>query len=229
MSSSEGIRGGGAALRYWELRQQVAANNLANATTPGFKAERVFSQLVNGQQLSASAALDLTAGPITPTERPMDVALEGSGFLVVQTPAGERFSRGGSLRLDAERRLTDASGNPLLFESGTPTLPQGDVRIDAEGTVSVEGQTIGRLRLERAADGAMLFHEAGGLLRSDRGSVPVEGVAVKQGHLEESNVNVLDSMVEMIEIQRSFASVQRTLTILDGATDTAVNRLGRLS
>lgn len=229
MSSSEGIRGGGAALRYWELRQQVAANNLANATTPGFKAEKVFSQLVDGRVLTASAALDLTAGPVTPTERPLDIALEGSGFTVVRTAQGERLSRGGSLRLDAERRLTDASGNPVLLDNGAPALPQGEIRIDADGTVSVEGQRIGRLRLERAGDGAMLFHEAGGLLRSDRGTIPVEDVVVRQGHLEESNVNVLDSMVEMIEIQRSFASVQRTLTILDGATDTAVNRLGRLS
>lgn len=228
MSTTEGIRGGGAALRYWELRQQVAANNLANATTPGFKAERVFSELVNGRVVTASAALDLRPGPLTATERPLDVALEGAGWFVVKADGGERLTRGGSWQLDSERRLVDASGNPILLESGTPALPPGDIRIDERGAVMVDGQQIGRLRIERPADGAMLFHEQGALLRSDRGTVPLEGGVVKQGYLEDSNVNVLDSMVEMIEIQRSFASVQRTLTVMDATMDTAVNRLGRL-
>ena len=229
MSSTEGIRGGAAALHYWELRQQVAASNLANATTPGFKAERVFSELVDGNRVTASAALDLRPGDLTATERPLDVALEGEGFFVVRTAAGERLSRGGAWTLDAERRLTDGNGNLLLLDGGSPVLPPGEVRVGEQGEVSVAGEVVGRLRVERPADGALLFHESGGLLRSDRGTRPAADFTVKQGYLEESNVNVLDSMVEMIEIQRSFASVQRTLTMLDGTMDTVVNRLGRLS
>jgi flagellar basal body rod protein FlgG len=230
MSNTDGIRNGAAALRYWEVRQQVAANNLANANTHGFRAERVFSRLLDGSVQTASAALDLRPGSITPTERPLDVALDGAGFFVVDTPNGERLTRAGSFGLDGERRLIDAQGNRVQFEDGSPALPTGEIQIDDKGGVSVAGVSVGRLRIEAPAQGSMLFHEAGALLRSDRGTVAVDPAAtrLRQGHLEESNVAVLDAMVELIEIQRAYTNVQRTMSLLDGTMDTAVNRLGRI-
>jgi flagellar hook-basal body protein len=77
-----------AALRYWERRQEVASNNLANVSTEGFKGQRVFARMVEGALPAADAVTDFTPGPLSTTGNPSDVAIEGRGFLVVKTPSG---------------------------------------------------------------------------------------------------------------------------------------------
>src|SRR5690606_10100423 len=102
------------ALHYWERRQEIAANNLANADTTGFKAEKVFARVMGDAIPVADAMTDMSAGTLTPTGEPLDLAIGNDAFLVVETPQGERLSRGGSFTLDAEGRIVDSSGNPLL-------------------------------------------------------------------------------------------------------------------
>ena len=228
-----GLVSGANALRYWQARQQVVANNLANAETHGFKGERVFARLLGENLVAPEAATDFRQGALTPTDRPLDIALEGVGFFVVRTEAGDRLTRGGSLRLDPDGRMVDGLGNVLLGEHGPMIVPQGagEIAIGEDGEVTVDGVPIDRLRVERPAEGTELFHEAGALFRAE-GETTALKVAerrVRQGHLEASNVGTLDSMVDMINIQRAYAAVHNSLQVADGVLDTIANQIGRLS
>lgn len=220
------------ALRYWERRQEVLTNNLANVNTTGFKGERVFGRLVGDALTVVDTRTDFSAGTLRPTQQPLDLALGGEGFFVVQTPNGERLSRGGSFQLDAEGRLTDAGGNPLLAEGGPVVVPPGaKLEIDAGGAIKLGGQPAGQLRLETVPPGTRLQHDAGTHFLPDlaRQPLPAEQRQVKQGFLEESNVGTVDSLVDMISVQRAYASVQKAVTTLDGVRSTIVNDLARQS
>lgn len=224
------LRVGARALRYWEARQANVSNNLANSTTPGFKAERVFARLLDDATVTAEGATDLTAGTLARTDRPLDVAVTGDGFLVVDTPEGHRWRRGGSLSLDTTGTLVDAAGHPVLGESGPIVLPPGAVEITDGGIVRVDGEDVDRLRLERTDDPTSLARAGGNLWMTDApGSpVPPEEVSVRQGHLEESNVDPVGAMVEMIEIQRAYQAVQRSMQTHDGVMETITTQIGRV-
>jgi flagellar basal-body rod protein FlgF len=143
-----GMSSAAAALQMLERRQQVLANNLANANTRGFKSETVFARLMGDALSTADTSLDLSAGPLTETHNALDLAVEGDGFFVTKTPSGERFTRGGSFHLDANRQLVDESGNALLGDNGPITVPPGNVEIDAAGAIRVNGKPVSMLRLE---------------------------------------------------------------------------------
>lgn len=228
---NDGLRVAASALRYWEFRQQVLANNLANAETDGFKGQRVFARLLEGRAPEAEAATDARPGTLDPTGRALDVAIEGDGYFVVWTPAGERWTRGGSLRIDDTGRLVDMSGNPVLSERGPLVLPPGTVEIDRTGMVTVDGVEHGRLRLERSSVDLELERQGAGLLvpADARMRVPADERRVRQGHLERSNVDPIASLVEMITIQRSHAAVERSIRVIDGVMSTISNDIGRIS
>jgi flagellar basal body rod protein FlgG len=221
-----------ASLAYLQRRQEVLANNLANASTTGFKGQIPFATMVADAVAAADARVDLSAGTLAPTGNPLDLALEGDGFFVLETPAGERHIRGGSFRLDADRRLVDGDGNPLLGESGAIAIPpalRGTPEVLADGTVRVDGKTVGVLRVETIAAGAQPLHEDGVRFVPDASRSPLAPAErrVKAGHLEESNVNPIDAMTAMIEVLHRFGAAQQTVTALDAVRGTAVNDLGK--
>lgn len=231
-----GLSSSAAALRYWERRQEVVSNNLANVDTTGFKGERVFARLTEGALPEADTATDATGGALKETGSPLDLALAGDGYLVVDTPDGERLTRGGSFHLDAEGRVLDGSGNPLLGETGPLTVPAGSaaVEVSGAGVVRAGGREIGRLRLEGVPPGTRLQHAGAGLFIPTADARPLDesqrtGSArlLRQGYLEESNVTALDAMVDMISVQRAYAAVQKAVTTLDAVRGTAANELGR--
>lgn len=213
-----GMTSAAAALRYWERRQEVAANNMANVNTEGFKGERVFARLLNGAFPEADSATDMRAGTLRPTGAPLDLALDGDAFLVVNTPRGERLSRGGSFRLDGAGQLLDPGGNPLQGEAGPIVVPDGaPVTIQADGRVLAGGKDVGRLRLETIPAGTRLQHDEGTLFVPGAGRTPLAAgsAPVRQGFLEDSNVGAVGEMVDMISIQRSYASVQKAMVTMD--------------
>jgi flagellar basal body rod protein FlgG len=218
-----------AALQMLERRQAVLANNLANASTRGFKAEMAFARMMNDQLAAADTAIDLTAGTLTQTHNPLDLAVEGDGFFVVQTPGGERFVRNGSFRLNADRQLVDDKGNTVLGEAGPITLPPGTVEIDAAGLVEVNGKAHGRLRLERVAAGTDLQHEGGTQFVPDasRQVIPPNERTIKQGFVEESNVNTMAAMTEMLTVLHHYGAAQKTLSTLDAVRGIAVSDLAK--
>jgi flagellar basal-body rod protein FlgF len=234
-----GLDNAAAALRYWERRQEVVANNLANVNTDGFKGERAFARLLaDGGTPVIDTATDLRSGPINTTGNPLDVAIAGDGFFVVDTESGERLTRGGALHLDDQRQLVDASGNVMLGErdakggvAGPIVIPAGSgaIGIDQGGAVSVNGQQVARLRLEHVAGGTRLQHEANGLFvpPASRESIAAEQRTIRQGAREESNVSSVESLVDMIAVQRAYGSVQKALTTIDTARGIATTELGK--
>ncbi|HSW31132.1 MAG TPA: flagellar hook-basal body protein [Longimicrobiales bacterium] len=225
--SAEGIGASVRALRYWERRQEVVANNLANVSTPGFKGERVFARLLDGGPEAASAT-DPTRGALSRTGRPLDLALEGDGFLVVRTDLGERYLRGGSFTVDAGGTVVTSEGHPLLGENGPLTLPPGEIVVERDGTLLVDGAVIGRLRVEEASapplrEGANLWEPQGAGL-----AVAPGDVRMRSGHLEESNVDPVRALVEMIEVQRAYGAVHRSVLAADDVMQTITSEIGRV-
>lgn len=228
---SDGLRAAARALSYWERRQEVMAHNLANVSTHGFKGERVFARLLADQGVVPEAATDLRHGRLTATGQPLDLALDGDGFFVVETAQGERLIRGGSMTIDGSGRIVDQGGNPLLGVRGPIVLSElgGEVKISRDGTVEQDGHLLGRLRIVRLSEGATIEHEAGVRFRSDAFEPVADSERqVRQGFLEESNVSTVTAMVDMINIQRSYKSVQNSLVVMDGVLETIANRVGRV-
>lgn len=222
----------GGAFRYWQVRQATVANNVANASTDGYRGERVFARLLEGASAPvAESGIDLRRGSLTRTDNPLDVALEGDGFLVVETERGNRLTRGGSLSVDASGFLVDSSGHPVVGESGRIAVPhEGELAIDRVGEVTVDGELVGRLRLERLPRGVdpLRQGETHFLVPGGVETEPDEETTVRQGHVESSNVDPVGSMVEMMEVRRAYASLERSARSLDQMMDTISNRLSRV-
>lgn len=230
-----GMSSAAAALRYWERRQEVASNNLANVSTDGFKGQKVFATMVEGALPAASAVTDFSQGTLQITNNPRDVALQGNGFFVVKTPNGERYTRGGSLRVSDAGDLTDASGNQILGDNGPIRVTSqgddevGNIQISRSGTVTVDNAEVGHLRIETIPGKTTLATEGSGLFipPAQRQRIDPDARIVRQGALEQSNVTPISEMVDMISIQRSYTAVQQAVTSLDAARQIATTELAR--
>jgi flagellar basal body rod protein FlgG len=148
----------------------------------------------------------------------------------VNTSQGERFSRGGTLQLSPDGILTDSAGHPLLGEKGVIKLGPGQITIDRDGLVAVDGDAVDRLRMETVPPGSDVQHDAGTLFLPGptRQALAIGTRAVKQGFVEESNVNTVSTMVDMISVQRAYANAAKALTTLDGIRATISNDLGKV-
>ncbi len=221
-----------AGARALTQRQDGIANNLANANTPGFRADNVAFRAVpvrgDGDptrvvSLEASAGYDDSSGPIQQTGRALDVAVLGKGWIAVQAPDGtEAYTRAGALQVDDQGQLKTAAGAPVTGEGGPLTVPAGTtVAIARDGTVTARGttgpaQTVGKIKLVNppAAD---LRKGPDGLMRLAGGEeAPADPqVRVASGALEGSNVNVVEAMVGMIAAARQFETTMKLLQTAD--------------
>lgn len=201
---------------------EMTAHNIANAGTPGFKASRMlFSDYLVTQHRVAQPAgartvqfvqdrgthRDMRPASLQTTGNPLDVALTGEGFLVFDTPRGERYGRNGRLTLDADGRLVGAEGFAVLSDAGTPIVippEQRRISIAADGTVSTEGGEIARLGVVRFADPQALRAEGANLYAADAPPEPVERPAVLQGAVEEANVQPVVELTLLMAQLREF-------------------------
>jgi flagellar basal-body rod protein FlgF len=216
------------AARALMQRQDGLTNNLANANTTGFRADQVVFRAVPVRgdgtptrvvALEATAGFDAAPGPIETTGRPLDVAVQGQGWLAVQAPDGtEAYTRGGALQVSPDGVLVTPAGLPVAGEGGPLNIPPGtSVSIAADGTVSAKpatgpAETVGRLKLVNPA-AAELRKGDDGLLRMATGEdAPADPqVRVAAGALEGSNVNVVEAMVGMIAAARQFETQMKLL------------------
>jgi flagellar basal-body rod protein FlgF len=224
----------------------VVANNIANADTPGFRAERpVFAQHLERHRMGTGAGpndrhvayaldratwRDTAPGPISATGNPLDVAIQGEGFFAVETPRGERFTRGGRFLLDAQRRIADTEGNLLLDAGGRPLqIAAGDSRIEiqGDGTVRTESGVAGRIRVVRFEDPQDMKPEGSRLYASDDAPQAVERPNLVQGSVEGSNVNAIGEITRMTAELREFQFAAQFAEREGERLSTAVERILR--
>jgi flagellar basal-body rod protein FlgF len=206
----------------------VIAHNVANMDTVGFKAQQMLftqhlvqsrgGETVRGERLAFVQDLatlrDLSEGELKGTGNPLDVAIRGDGYFAVDTPEGERYTRGGKFRVDAVGQLVTEGGHPVLTEGGGPiVLANGDAHltINRDGGVSTENGDLGRLRIVRFDNPQAMQIVAGGLLSSPEAPLPVAAPEVAQGMLEGSNVESVVEMTRMIEVQRAYDSARNLI------------------
>lgn len=216
-------------LGYWLRSQEVQANNLANANSDGFKVDRITARQLDGAPFpQAVMHTDLRQGTFRETGRPLDVALDGNGYLVVQTSQGERLTRGGSLQVDPSGRLTDAHGAPVLGDKGPIIAAGGSIEVHGDGTVRVDGAQVGRLRVVQVPADQVRKEGAGRYQPLVSVAPASDTVRVRQGSVEEPNVDPLIGMVDLVAIQRAYAANLDALKAMDGVLGTVVNQVGRV-
>ena len=221
-------------------RQDVLANNLANASTTGFRAElQAFRAVpVRGDgastrvyALETTTGYDPAAGPAQQTGRPLDVALQGNAWLAVQGFDGtEAYTRMGSLQVDAEGTLMTSGGRTVLGDGGPIQLPPDSTpQIAADGTLTVRQPNgsltpVGRLKL--VTPEAPLARGDDGLFRAAEGDLPADPNArLQDGALEGSNVNPIENMVAMIAAARQFEAQMKMLQTAEGNEKSAAQLL----
>jgi flagellar basal body rod protein FlgG len=227
----QGIIDTARSLAYWERLQDVTSNNAANANTDAFKADRLAAHVLPGRTSPVPVqAIDLEPGALRDTGRPLDVGLEGKGFLVVRTAHGERLMRGGSLRLDARGVITDMSGNPVLGEQGPIVASGAKLEVHGDGTVVVDDAIAGRLRLETVDDTNTLLKEGMGryVPAGATRKVADGDVVVRQGSVEDANMNPIQSLVDLVTIQRAYASNIEALHAMDSVLGAVTTEVGRV-
>ena len=225
------------------LRQalDVVANNIANVNTPGYQAERmVFRDFLvqprNQGPLSfvqdVGTARDLSEGPLQSTGNPLDVALNGEGYFVLDTPLGERYTRHGSFQLDGDGQIVTSAGYPVLGANGPIEVNPdgGQISIASDGTISDETGLLGRLRVVRFDDPQELKKAAGSSFIAPDGVNPqnVEAPTLVQGMIEGSNVNAIGEMTRMITLHRTHDSVARFIQQEDTRQKDMIDTLGKV-
>jgi flagellar basal-body rod protein FlgF len=211
---------------------EIVTNNLANAQTTGFK--RDFGRVLESQQLlDVGTTIDTTAGPITSTQNPLDVAIDGEGFFAIQTPAGIRYTRNGSFSLDRSGDLVTKQGMKVLSSSGSPINVTGNnIGIQDGGLVTADGNEVATLKVVTFANINLLQKEGSNHFvwnGSTDGVHDVDQARVKSGSIERSNVNSMTEIIQLMGAYRDFESVQKTLKTLDGDMNAKlIQELGRI-
>ncbi len=209
----------------------TAAANLANAQTPGYRAEREYfrsvllgpdaqdSQLgrtVNNYGMLGGNRLSMKQGPLSPTGNPLDLAIEGEGFFQVQTANGVRYTRDGSFHRAQSGQLVTSAGEPVLSSDGKAiSIPPGDPAVGADGTLSVSGGTVAIIGVAAFPAGTNLTAEGANRYVAPNGVKPMAatGSSVHQGALESANQDVIEGSLSLIVMQRQAEMMQRALTV----------------
>ncbi len=230
-----------------QQKLDVLTNNLANVNTTGFKRDRmVFESMLSavknpsqpGGTLTDAPvmsevrfATDYSAGPVKQTGNTFDLALDGDGFFVVNTPQGKAYTRQGNFHLDSASRLISADGYEVLGNGAPIAVKGGKVEIDSKGGVFVEGNRVASLdivdfpkpyQLKKAGSALFIPEGPGG------GEQPAKNAEVRQGFLEDSNVNPILEMAHLIETSRYYESCLKVVRSYDDMAAKAANELGKL-
>ncbi len=205
-------------------QMDVISNNLANMTTPAYKGESLLfveylSDTSDGDQVSfvqdLATVRDLKPGPLAPTSNPLDLALPGDGYFVIETDEGDRYTRAGNFTLDESGRIVTSQGQALLSGAGAPlTIATGasNITVAPDGTVSTDNGRIGRVKV-------VVFENEQALLKLENGlydangevPLPAEDTEIVQGMIENSNVKGIVEMTRLISTVRSYQAAQSLL------------------
>jgi flagellar basal body rod protein FlgG len=219
----------------------MLANNLANASTSGFKMDQEYYTLYSAEDAAGGSITmpeinrewtDLRQGTLQTTGKPLDLALDGKGFFVVSGPSGPLYTRNGSFRLSSTGTVQTAEGHALQLSDGKPLRLNSveDLSVSADGTVLQKNQPLGKLNVVDVPDGMLVKEGAAYFRLSQPGQTPatVASGVLRQGALESSNVNTAESAVRMIGIMRQFEMLQRAITIGSEMNRKAAEEVARL-
>jgi len=221
-------------------RLEVISNNLANASTPGFKADQLqFESVLAGVKNPTTQDpnyanerfyTDFASGGLQKSDNVFDVALDGDGFFVVNTPEGPAYTRQGNFQRGPGGKLVTMDGYEVQGQSGSLNVNGNKVVIDAKGQVVVDGATVGTLAQVDFPKPYALTKSAGGLFRpaSPQPAPAASAAQVRQGFLEGSNVKVVVEMARMIEASRYFETCSKAVKSYDDMAAKAVNELGKI-
>jgi flagellar basal body rod protein FlgG len=228
---------------------EILSNNLANVSTPGFKANRPVFQAVLAKQVAAVApgevappptgerqdviiaeiGVDMTQGSLVHTGNDLDIAISGDGVIGVETAGGVRYTRRGTMQLDANRRLT-VGGVPIRAEGGGDIVipPESYIVVDPNGGVYANEEFIAQMEFVQFADPQALVPVGGGFLQANGAAQPAEGAEVLQGYLEDSNVNPIWGMTELIRTTRMFETAEKVISAFKQMDDKLAREIGRV-
>ena len=237
----EGLYSAAAGLAAQQRRLDAVANDVANVSTDGYKSLRVAFRDLAYQRVGAGATdgvrtgsgadawvmgRSFAQGALRRTDRPLDVSLQGRGFMRVRTEDGQvALTRDGNLRIDANRRLVTSTGNLLVPPVTVPRgVAEDRIAIAADGTITAEGRRIGKIDVVDVTAPDGLVPEGDNLFLTSAASGPTRaatGTQVVQGTLEASNVDMADAMVNMMGAQRSYTLASRAIQTQDQAMEIA--------
>ena len=228
-------------LQAAEMRQQVLASSLANSNTPGYKSddvttesfEKVFNDLYNTPgmpgtgALSAGTKYDLSQGALQQTGAPLDLALQGDGFFVLDGPNGQLYTRAGRFNRDAAGTLRSTDGFPVEGADGQPITALGAaVRVLGDGSVLSDGALVGRIRLVTLDQSTLT--RAGTATFTTSGTPGLAQARVVSGALEASNVDVSSVMTAMTLLLRAFEAGRQAVQLQNDTLGATVNQVGSL-
>jgi flagellar basal-body rod protein FlgF len=248
----QGVYAAAAGMITQRERLDVIANNIANVSTTGFKRSepisRAFYQIF-GNEIARFPALrgsreipgggsaiddtreDFAPGPIVETGNPLDIAIRGPGFLVIDTPQGERYTRAGNLTLNSEGQLVTQSGQPIMGQRGSIFAQGESVQISAGGEVLVDGDATDKLLIidftepHRLTKYGQNLYGAIDEMRQTQSILMEPNLIV--GALEHSNVNPIAELTLLMDAARSYEAHQRVILALDELLDSTVNDIAR--
>ena len=232
--------------RQTALKRQmdVIANNLANMNTAGYKTGTLLFEEhlmplaqtndLTGQNNRISYVLDgaiyrsFQEGAFEQSDNELDVAISGDGWLVVETPGGERYTRNGQLKLDVEGQLVTPAGFPVLGEGGPITFgpDESDIEIAKDGTISTSQGPKDRLRVVQFQNNAALRNEGETLFSTTQLPEAAEDVRILQGIVEKSNVQPISELTRMIETVRAYTAISQLLAREQDLKRQAIEQLG---
>lgn len=227
----------------------IISHNLANVSTVGYKricnafSKSLDAQSAGGGQAESSSgnvdltsAVDFSQGSIVETGRPLDFALFGKGFFVIETPDGQLYTRNGIFHTNQNGQIVNSNGNIVLGQNGPIAIPENmglsELYVSADGNISAKGTAIDRFRLVDFKDNEDKLTQVGAncysasvLSESGESIKPVaaESILVKQGYQEASNVQIVDELVDMIMVSRVY---EANMNLLSSQKDTSGSIIG---
>ena len=205
----------------------LAANNLANVNTTGYKGQlpsfrsvlanastpaNSVARAVNDFGVLGGSRLNLAQGTLERTASDLDFALQGEGWFAVQTSSGRLYTRNGSFHVDTSGRLVTADGNPVLGAQGPVTVPAGKLSVSSDGTISVDGALAGQINVVTFAAGTEITPSGGSYFSAGTAKEQPSAAQVVQGSLENSNVDGISAAVGLVALQRRAEMLQQALT-----------------
>lgn len=229
----------------------ILSNNLANSNTGGYKVDREFYSLYQGEQAAPAngqqattlpviqkAWTDFQQGLLTPTDNPLDLALQGKGFFTVDGPSGPLYTRNGAFKVSTTGVLTTMDGYPVRAVSPPnqppkkiQTVSQGPIQITADGTVQQDGQTLGQIQLVDFANHNVLDKMGNSYFRVTDPKVkaaPVKDVTINQGKVENSNVAPAESAVRLVDLMRQYEMLQKAVSVSADMNKQAIDQVARV-